>query len=101
MIAVLLHECGHVEQFIENKMYVLPKLKRGEKPKESFYISVIEAEIDAWNRGKRIAEELGIKNLEAAFRRTKFWRLMSYIDWAAQRGDMNFMKDEEFQEKRP
>jgi hypothetical protein len=101
MIAVLLHECGHVEQFLENKMFTIPKLKKGEKAKKSFYISVLEAEIDAWNRGERIAKELGIKNLGAAFKRTKFWRLMSYVDWASKRGDISFLKEEKLQEKYP
>lgn len=93
MIAVLLHECGHVDQLLDPtwKWYRTPK-RKNKKPKDSYYISVLDMEMDAWKRAEKIAEELGIRNLKKAFRRTKFWRLMTYVEWAAGKGDPSLMQ---------
>ena len=93
MLAVLLHECGHVEGFLsgsfQGEISKLPP--HGKKPKDFWYIEWLREEFDAWKRAEKIAAELKILGLKAALKKMKERCLMAYVEWVHSRGDINFL----------
>jgi len=49
----------------------------------AYRLSVLEEEIDAWKRGKKLAKRLNIKIDEIKFEKYKAKYTMTYVDWAA------------------
>jgi hypothetical protein len=93
-LATLLHECGHVEIHATRRSKPLRRVAgtssrelwrgrgRGAPRTSKARISVLHEEIEAWERGEKLARRLGIslpKNFETC--RTK--SLMSYVRWTS------------------
>tara|TARA_R110002020_G_scaffold273364_3_gene488481 strand:- start:260 stop:712 length:453 start_codon:yes stop_codon:yes gene_type:complete len=86
----ILHECGHILQHQNkstfNKSFKYQHVAENDKRKERSYayrISVLEEEIDAWKRGKKLAKRLDIELDEIKFEKYKAKYTMTYVDWAA------------------
>jgi hypothetical protein len=85
----LLHECGHA-LIRENlgrfeKEYTVQVEAWGDARKERsarYKVETLEEEIEAWKRGKRLANRLGIRINENRFNIHKTESLMTYIRWA-------------------
>lgn len=94
-IAVLLHECGHVQQFLyEKKKFFskkFPPIRKKFRPKDSFYVSVIQEELDAWEKAVELAKKLKIPRVKSSLNRMKNKLIMTYIKWAALRMDHSWM----------
>jgi len=86
----ILHECGHILQQ-QNKLsfdesFKYQHIAKNDKRKErsyAFRVSILEEEIDAWKRGKKLAKRLDIKLDEVKFEKYKAKYTMTYVDWAA------------------
>ena len=85
-----LHECGHILQHqnkpMYNKSFKYQHVAENDRRKERSYayrISVLEEELDAWKRGKKLAKRIGIEIDEIKFEKYKAKYSMSYVDWAA------------------
>jgi len=86
----ILHECGHILQHqnksIFNKSFKYQHVAENDKRKARSYayrLSVLEEEIDAWKRGKKLAKRLNIKLDEIKFEKYKAKYTMTYVNWAA------------------
>lgn len=86
----LLHECGHILQHqkksVFNKSFKYQHYAQEDKRKARSYayrISVLEEEIDAWKRGKKLAYKLKIDIDENKFEKYKAKYTMTYVNWAA------------------
>ncbi len=86
----ILHECGHILQHQNkssfNRSFKYQHVAENDKRKERSYayrLSVLEEEIDAWKRGKKLAKRLNIKIDEIKFEKYKAKYTMTYVDWAA------------------
>ena len=90
----LLHECGHILVQSNHTMYAkrypaTAKLnictgvnRRLEKSKK-YKVDVISEEIEAWQRGKKLAERLGIYINEDKFNEIMNKCIFTYVEWAA------------------
>lgn len=95
LIAVILHECGHIVQEEKNPKLAcikFPRLKKGKKASDSFYIDILKREIDAWDEAEILAKNLKIPNIINALKRMRSHCLMAYIHWAAEKQDISFLK---------
>ncbi len=85
----LLHECGHAliranwTNFAKNYAHAESGYDGRKTRSAKYKISTIEEEVEAWKRGKRIAQRLGIDLNEDRYDEYKTMCLMSYIAWAA------------------
>ena len=87
----LLHECGHAlirkdwGKFSKEYSARVAGDWDGRKARsDRFRVATIEEEVEAWKRGKRIANRLGIELNEERFEIHKTECLMSYIRWATE-----------------
>ena len=85
----LLHECGHAlirenwSKFSKEFPAHAECGYDGRKNRtDSYRISLVEEEYEAWKRGKRLAKRLGIKFDEERYEKHKVQCLMSYMYWA-------------------
>lgn len=86
-IYVLLHECGH---FLVGDN---PRFGKGypqafdPKLNASFEhrLACLEEEIEAWNRGWKLAKRLGLRLDHAAFEKTRAICLKSYVNWVSKK----------------
>ncbi len=93
-LAMLLHECGHVDRQRLVVMHgtpwdldaLLTPPKLGKKPPTSWYIAIVREEMDAWDAADQLAKRLAIKGLSKAMTRMRRKCLMTYIKWASKRG---------------
>ena len=94
-LAMLLHECGHIERQTSVVMrgtpwdldlFIIPP-KSGKKPFSSWYIAIVREEMDAWDAADALAKKLKIEGLGRAMKRMRRKCLTTYIKWAAVRGD--------------
>lgn len=93
-LAMLLHECGHIDRQRSIVMLgtpwdldvLLPPLKPGKKPSTAWYIAIVREEMDAWDSADQIAKRLAIEGLSKAMARMRRKCLMTYISWASERG---------------
>ena len=88
----LLHECGHLlidrhwQDFErDNPMYASSCDKRVAKSK-AYRVSIVAEEIEAWKRGRRLANKLGHFVDGTKFDKMISENVMTYIDWAATGG---------------
>ena len=86
----LLHECGHAlirENWTKFEKQFPAHATSGydgrKNRTDSYRISLIEEEYEAWKRGKRLAKRLGININEERYEKHKAECLMSYIYLAA------------------
>lgn len=92
-IFILLHECGHIllrqkEHVYENMFPIQSTIspnKSYKKRSRKYKIEILQEEILAWNRGKKLAKRLGIKINNKKWERIKSDCLFTYIEWAAQK----------------
>lgn len=88
-ITTLLHECGHILIYIQRKKYKLKtilglnwnqweKIFENKKSKKK-YISILHEEIEAWDRGKKLAKRLKIKIKNKVWNYHRTRCLMTYI----------------------
>jgi hypothetical protein len=88
----LLHECGHIlvastsDKFeSEHPMYAFsPDVKS--RTSKAYQVSLIAEEIDAWKRGRRLAQRHGLEIDNKKFDRVMTNCIISYVDNAATRG---------------
>ena len=89
----LLHECGHLlvhqngskyeERFpIQSKMNQFMSNKQIEKSK-GYRVETLTEEIEAWNRGRKLAERLNLYIDDKKFRKLANECIYSYIEWAS------------------
>jgi hypothetical protein len=85
----LLHECGHLlisqtaNQFQkDHPMYAMSCDVRRYKSK-AYQVSLVAEEIEAWKRGRRLGQRLGLQINDAKFDRIMTDCVMSYIADAA------------------
>ena len=85
----LLHECGHalIRENWSKFSKAFPAHAEcgydGRKNRtDSYRISLVEEEYEAWKRGKRLAKRLGISFDEERYEKHKVQCLMSYMNWA-------------------
>ena len=86
----LLHECGHIliragwRQFAkEHPMYAASGDGRCARSK-AYRVSLIAEEIDAWKRGRRLANRLGLFVRDDKYDNIMTECLSGYIEWAAE-----------------
>lgn len=90
----LLHECGHVLVQQDHKAYakrypgtakvnMSEKLSRRLEKSVAYKIDVISEEIEAWQRGLRLAKRLGIYINEEKYTALMNKCVYSYVKWAA------------------
>tara|TARA_Y100000310_G_scaffold305229_1_gene345150 strand:- start:3960 stop:4412 length:453 start_codon:yes stop_codon:yes gene_type:complete len=89
----LLHECGHLliqentEKYERNyptqARLGLYAAHRGIEKSNSYKVDVLDEEIEAWKRGKKLASRLGIFIDNTNFHKVSYRCIYSYIDWAA------------------
>lgn len=92
MFHYILHECGHhligMEEHHERFGKGYP---RGGEPRAAnnfeHRLACLEEEMEAWQRGWRLAKRLRIEADREEFDRTRSDCLRSYIAWAADKGD--------------
>ena len=84
----LLHECGHLLIFLDNKsfersypMYAYAATKRQEGTNK-WKVSVIAEEYEAWKRGRKLAAKLNIPVDKKKYDKAMTDAIMSYIKWA-------------------
>ena len=84
----LLHECGHLLIFLDNKsfersypMYAYAATKRQEGTNK-WKVSVIAEEYEAWKRGRKLATKLNIPVDKKKYDKAMTDAIMSYIRWA-------------------
>ena len=85
----LIHECGHL--LIEDrwsayaKKYLHAGVRGdGRKMRSAKYrVSIIEEEVEAWEKGYRLAKRLNLYIDEEGFVKDKTEALMSYFEWAS------------------
>jgi hypothetical protein len=83
-LVFLLHECGHVlvgrrepgQRFGNGRLY------EGERVTFDNIVDVVDEEFEAWARGGKLAERLGVRVDEKVWRRAKTASLVTYIRWA-------------------
>tara|TARA_R100000008_G_scaffold85144_1_gene74308 strand:+ start:793 stop:1236 length:444 start_codon:yes stop_codon:yes gene_type:complete len=87
----LLHECGHAlirrnwSKFeSEYPAHATAELDRRKMKSEKYKASLIEEEVEAWKRGRRLAKRLGIYVDDEKFNKLKAKCLMSYFTWAVE-----------------
>lgn len=85
---MLLHECGHA--LIDSGQGYLAHFTP-----ESERLDIVAEEIEAWNRGRRLAYRLGLRIDAAAFRRLRKRCLRSYVVWAAERKGWTLQRTKE------
>jgi len=89
----LLHECGHLliqqnntkyeEKYpAQAKMNQFYSNKRIEKSKD-YRVETLTEEIEAWNRGRKLADRLNLFIEDKNFRKLTNECIYSYIEWAA------------------
>jgi hypothetical protein len=89
----LIHECGHLlihqnsskyeEKFpAQSKMNQFASNKRIEKSKD-YRVETLTEEIDAWERGRKLAQRLNLYIDDKNFRKLTNECIYSYIEWAA------------------
>jgi len=89
----LLHECGHLlvqqnnskyeEKYpVQAKMNQYMSNKRIEKSK-GYRVETLTEEIEAWKRGRKLAERLNLYIDDKNFRKLENECIYSYIEWAA------------------
>jgi len=88
----LLHECGHLlidnhwrDFDRDNPMYASSCDKRVAKSK-AYRVSIVAEEIEAWKRGRRLANRLGHFIDDEKFDKAISENVMTYIDWASTGG---------------
>jgi len=85
----LLHECGHAlirRDWTKFKTEFCAHAEHdGDKRKEtnSFKISTLEEEFEAWKRGWKLAKRLNLQLDKDAYTKHKDKYIMTYIKWAA------------------
>lgn len=82
LVHTLLHELGHLE-LAEHPRYP----SGGDEDARTMrdVVSVVDEEIEAWERGWTIAQRLGLGIDRRAFERTRLRSLKSYLKWAGRR----------------
>ena len=84
----LLHECGHI--LIEDnrdRLYQLSYQVSADSPlypSREKRVALLAEEFEAWKRGERLANRLGIQISVEKYDTQRTRSLMSYIHWAAQ-----------------
>tara|TARA_B100000683_G_scaffold238639_1_gene244654 strand:+ start:261 stop:704 length:444 start_codon:yes stop_codon:yes gene_type:complete len=85
----LLHECGHAlirENWSKFSKQFPAHAECGydgrKNRTDSYRVSLVEEEYEAWKRGKRLAKRLKIKFDEDRYEKHKVECLMSYMYWA-------------------
>lgn len=91
----MLHECGHVLVQSNLKSYYkkypataqsrfldVGRMRRFEKTKK-YKIDTISEEIEAWERGKKLARRLNLYINEDNYTKLMYECVYTYIDWAA------------------
>lgn len=76
----LLHECGHY--LINRSGPTRLAAANGDTRSTEVRIAVVEEEIEAWHRGRRLAARLGIKIDRKRWARVRRDALASYMRWA-------------------
>ena len=85
----LLHECGHAlirKNWTKFKSQYPAHADHdgdGRKESNSFKISTLEEEIEAWKRGWSLSERLNLSLNKESYNKHKNKHLMTYIKWAA------------------
>ncbi len=87
----LLHECGHAlirsswHSFSNQyPAHAHAEIKKQTNPSKSYRISVLEEEVEAWKRGLRLANRLGIYIDEEKYNQNKTHYLLTYAQWATE-----------------
>lgn len=89
----LIHEIGHLlihgskrdykhyhpVQFLADKNHKNKNLARSKRYK----LDVVEEELKAWARGKKLAERLGVFIDQEIFIKNRCAKVFTYVDWAA------------------
>lgn len=85
----LLHECGHALVRTNKSNFARQYPAHAEvnydkrvTNSRKYKVSVLEEEVEAWKRGLRLANRLGIEIDEDKYNKLKTKCLMSYINWA-------------------
>lgn len=87
----LLHECGHalIRSDAKNFEHSYPahataELDGRKRRSDKYKVSLIEEEVEAWKRGYRLANRLGLFIDEENFNKLKTKCLISYFIWATE-----------------
>jgi len=88
----LLHECGHLliqnnDEKYERSYPTQARMNqfqahRGIEKSKDYKVDVVREEIEAWDRGKKLANRLGIFVDEKNFRKVSSQCIYTYIEWA-------------------
>ncbi len=86
----LLHECGHAliranwRKFeSEYPAHATAEVDARRMKSDKYKISLVEEEVEAWKRGRRLAKRLGVYIDDEKFNKLKTKCLMSYFSWAS------------------
>ena len=90
----LLHECGHLlvqqnwNKYEKNypataKMYSYATTNKQLERSPKYKVDCIAEEIEAWRRGKNLADRLGVYIIEEKYNALSVECVYSYIKWAA------------------
>jgi len=93
----LLHECGHIlvqsNEIRYNKKFPATAKRncylshRQLEKSKKYKIDVIAEEIEAWERGKNLANRLGIYIDETRFNEVKVECVYTYVEWANKKNE--------------
>ena len=82
----LLHECGHIlVNDNRDRVYELSYQATGEgrvRPSKQKRVAILAEEFEAWKRGERLADRLGIEINTEKYDQERTRAIMSYIEWA-------------------
>ena len=91
----LLHECGHIliqsNEVRYNKKFPATAKRncfvshRQLEKSKKYKVDVIAEEIEAWDRGKSLANRLGIYIDEDKFNEVKVACIFTYVEWATEK----------------
>jgi len=87
----LLHECGHalIRSSAKDFQYQYPahamaELDGRKRRSDKYKVSLVEEEMEAWKRGRRLAKRLGIFIDEQNYNKLKTKCLIGYFNWAVE-----------------
>lgn len=91
-VAYLLHECGHhlIEACEHGDRFRMGYPATDPRVRRTFHhrMTILEEETEAWHRGWRLAERLGLGITRAAYDEVRLDCLASYVRWVVRPGDM-------------
>ena len=88
----LLHECGHLLEYNNSASYrkkypLAERILLDARTQQSIQgrVETVGEEIEAWNKGEKLADRLGIKMNKQRYKKYAAKQVITYIDWASER----------------